>query len=916
MKNHLSNRALRGLLSLSVLIAAVSIFIRYSEAVSPKKIEKATSAQPRNPAGHAAMKESAPPTVSAAAAFGESMPVRDLPRVAFDASNINIIPIDIEELREKRQAGKNVSELGAGEDGDEINKRNKEAIRVVDPNAVPSADGALSKDNKFSQLRRLSPEVLPTPSVNFAGLSIADTAGVGQSFLPPDTNGEVGPNHFVQTVNSAFRIWDKAGNPLTPTTRLGTLFSTLPGPCASTNDGDPVVLYDQLADRWLISEFCWSTAVPNHQLIAISKTADPTGAYFLYDFVMPNDKFNDYPKFGIWPDGYYMSDNQFNQAGNNFLGGGYFVFNRAKMLAGDATANYIYFDSCPSNSGCDIGGVLPSDLDGFTPPPAGAPNTFAYFTSTAFMDPSGDGLRLFDFHADFATPANSTFGERVGSPMPVAAFDPMVANITQPPPGGTTSILDTLSDRLMFRFAYRNFGGGKESLIVTHTVNVVAAGTDPAHAAVRYYQLDRTDPSAAYTIAEQQTFSPDASNRWMSSGAMNFQGDTAVGFSVSSSTIFPSVRYAAKLATDPAGSGLAQGEQTIIAGAGSQTSSSKRWGDYSDMTVDPADDCTFWYTQEYFVTSGTGQWRTRISKFAPRTCSVSPRGSIQGTATSCATGLPLDGVSVDAAGGYDRLSNSSGTFSMTIVPGAYDLVFTKFGYRATTTTGVSVANGGTANANACLAPIPLPSAPAISITTGNNVLDPNECNSLTIPIFNKGAATATGVTATLSSTTPGVAVSTASSPYPDINPNDSQSNSTPFRISTGASLTCFTSISLQLTINVAGSAPTIVNFTLPIGKAGDINYVFTSSNGNTISSTGTVVDGSQVDDALVPINLPAGFNASLYGVPITSITADTNGTLRINPTSGTTAYLNQALPSAGGGGAFGNLPTSTPVLTI
>ncbi|MDQ3253418.1 MAG: hypothetical protein M3R15_05850 [Acidobacteriota bacterium] len=425
---------------------------------------------------------------------------------------------------------------------------------------------------------------IPNPIVSFEGQNIFDTIAVGQGFLPPDTVGDVGPNHYVQAVNSTFRVWDKAGNPLTPVRSLGDLFSTIPGPCAGDESGDPIVLYDSYADRWLISEFCTVANPNNHQLIAISQTPDPTGAYYLYDFMMPNNKFNDYPKFGVWPDGYYMTDNQFNQAGTAFLGAGAFSFDRAKMIAGDPTASYIYFDLF--NIDPSIGGVLPSDADGLNPPLAGAPNVFSYFIANEFGDAS-DGLRLFDFHADFGTPANSTFTERAESPVAVAAFDPRTppgrANIEQP--GGTP--LDSISDRLMHRLQYRNFGT-HQSLIVNHTVNVGTGTTLATHqAGVRYYELRRT--GATYGVNEQASFAPDTANRWMGSAAMDNQGNLAVGYSVSSSSIFPSVRYAGRLAGDPA-NGLFQGEATMVAGGFFQANTSSRWGDYSAMNVDPTDD--------------------------------------------------------------------------------------------------------------------------------------------------------------------------------------------------------------------------------------------------------------------------------------------------------------------------------------
>src|SRR6185503_10242213 len=501
--------------------------------------------------------------------------------------------------------------------------KNREIIRRTDASAPRTPDQALS--SKSPRGNAPSPNPPNPPSVDFEGIKIADTIAAGQGFLPPDTNGDVGPAHYVQTVNSSFRVWDKAGNPLTPLTTFPTLFGPLGAPCGSSADGDPIVLYDQLADRWLISEFCTVANPNNHQLIAISKTGDPTGAYYLYDFMMPNNKFNDYPHFGMWPDAYYMTDNQFNQAGTAFLQGGVFAFDRNKMLVGDPSASFVYFDTAVlfppggANGPDGIGGMLPADMEGYIPPPAGAPCPFAYFQAGEFGEP-GDQLRIFDFHVDFAVPANSTFTERPGSPLAVAAFDPIpVPNtrnvVPQPPPSTAASFLDAISDRLMYRLSYRNLGT-TETLIANHTVN---AATNPAFlAGVRFYQLKRAAPAAAFTIGQQQTWAPaDTENRWMGSAASNFQNDVAVGFSTSSATVFPSVRYAARLGTDTPGTGLAQGETNIVTGGGSQTSTSGRWGDYSDLTVDPSDDCSFWFTQEYYVTSTepgntTAPWHTRI----------------------------------------------------------------------------------------------------------------------------------------------------------------------------------------------------------------------------------------------------------------------------------------------------------------
>src|SRR6266487_3570223 len=392
----------------------------------------------------------------------------------------------------------------------------------------------------------------PGPLTSVDGLSNQDNfTNFGFRLSPPDTNGEVGPNHFVQYVNLLFRVFDKAGTPVTAPIKLSTLFAPVGGLCASGDRGDPIVLYDQLADRWLLSQFAFvgtGTEPPYHECIAISKTSNPAGVYYLYDFLVPTPDFNDYPHIGVWPDGYYMTANQFFR-GLSFDGTGAFAFNRKKMLAGDPRANLIYFNLNLASHPEGFGGALPSDLDGLTPPPAGAPNVFAYFLATEFLD-AIDGIRFFNFHADFTSPANSTFTERQ-APLPVPAFDPRApsgrADIEQPPPSSATTALDAIQDRLMFRLAYRNFGS-HESLVVNHTVNVTTPpGTTVTQAnyqaGVRFYEFQRLTPDGPFGVNAAETIAPDTDNRWMGSAAQDHQGNIAVGYSVSSLTTFPSIRY-------------------------------------------------------------------------------------------------------------------------------------------------------------------------------------------------------------------------------------------------------------------------------------------------------------------------------------------------------------------------------------
>jgi hypothetical protein len=251
--------------------------------------------------------------------------------------------------------------------------------------------------------------------------------------------------------------------------------------------------------------------------------------------------------------------------------------------------------------------MLPADTEGLLPPPAGAPNIFAYFTAGEFGDAAGDALRMFNFHADFAIPANSTFTERTDSPLPLAAFDPRDPNgrgdVEQPPPAVAGDRLDSVGSRLMNRLQYLN-RGGFESLVTNFTVNVSGVTPNNAgnyQASVRYFELHSVSVGGTYSVHEQATIPPTAvsgatgENRWMASAAADNQGNLAVGYSISSTTIIPSIRYAGRLATDPPG-GLFQGETTMFAGTGIQQVTANRWGDYSAMQLDPTDDCTFWYT--------------------------------------------------------------------------------------------------------------------------------------------------------------------------------------------------------------------------------------------------------------------------------------------------------------------------------
>jgi hypothetical protein len=449
-------------------------------------------------------------------------------------------------------------------------------------------------------------QLAPAAVATAAPAQLTNFDGIGNGFqgftvssAPADPIGAVGPNHYVQVVNADMAVFNKStGAAMFGPVATNTLWSGFGGGCQTNNDGDASVQYDPIADRWLISQFSVSTT-PFLQCVAISTTPDPMGAYARYSFAY--DGFNDYPKFGVWPDGYYVTFNMFNAAGTAFLGTKVCAYDRAKMLVG-APATQQCFDTSTA-----FGGLLPADLDGSRLPPAGAPE------QVLGLGPTGSTLAAWQFHVDWATPSNSTFTGP--ATLSVASYQPACgASGTCIPQLGTTQQLDSLSDRLMNRLAYRNFADGHQSLVVSHSVT---AGTGVGE---RWYEL-RLDAANNPSVFQQGTYAPDSNFRWMGSIAQDQAGDMALGYSLSSASINPKIAFTGRLAGDALGQ-MTQGEGTIISGGGSQLTNLSRWGDYSQMDIDPVDDCTFWYTNQYIPSNGTFNWKTRIASFKLPGCGV------------------------------------------------------------------------------------------------------------------------------------------------------------------------------------------------------------------------------------------------------------------------------------------------------
>lgn len=451
-----------------------------------------------------------------------------------------------------------------------------------------------------------STAVIAATTNNFPGLGNG-FSGFSVSGAPSDDNLAVGPNEVVQAVNASYAVFSKTGSVILGPVSFASLFSGF-SDCTRTYYSDPIALYDRQADRWVLSilGFDSTSSGPFYHCIAVSTSGDPTGSYARYSF-KSSTNLPDYPKMSVWPDAYYVTYNMFS--GNTLLGAQVCAHDRSAMLAGQPEPTAQCFTTSSSNYG-----LLPANVDGPTAPPAGSPNYLLSLASVA------NTLSLWRFHVDWTTPANSTLTGPTN--LAVAAFNEACTNGgTCIPQSGTSTQLDSLGDRLMYRLGYRNFGD-HESLVANHSVN---AGSETG---MRWYEI--RSPGSIPVVYQQGTYAPDTNHRWMASIAMDSAGDIGAGFSVSGSAIHPEIHYTGRLSSDPLGT-LPQGEASIIDGAGSQTTYSgfcfpslqcplTRWGDYTAMQIDPSDDCTFWYTDQYIPANGSFNWSTRLATFKFSSC--------------------------------------------------------------------------------------------------------------------------------------------------------------------------------------------------------------------------------------------------------------------------------------------------------
>ncbi len=487
--------------------------------------------------------------------LGETPPLRNLP---------SLTPEEVEFMKEKAFK--------------------KAARKVIKPREYPYAASALPKGNdEIWQKTMGETSMLRAPLVNFEGQTT--------SSFPPDCNGTVGPNHYMQTVNTTYAIYNKSGTLLAGPTNMNLLFNGVSG--TSCNDGDPLVQYDEQAQRWIAVEFslCGTNDL---MLVAVSSSSDPTGTWYAYSFDVADTP--DYEKIGVWQDGYYMGTN--TSSGNDI-----YVFERSQMLIGGASPKMVAFDNAwrPSTGFLC---VPPLDNDGAFAP-AGTPGLFIAFNDDA-VGGGTDQLWIYELAVNWTTPANSTFvrSQQIAVTAFDSQFDANWDDITQP----GTQKLDGVPQVIMNAPQYRNFGT-YQTIVCCHTVDVNGSN----QAGIRWYELRKT--TGSWSVRQSGTYAPDANSRWMGSIMLNGSGKIGLAYSIASSTVYPGIRYCGQSAsayTNATGI-MDIPEEIIQTGTVSQTTYN-RWGDYALLSVDPTDDQTFWFTSEYVKSGGTLKG-TKIASF-------------------------------------------------------------------------------------------------------------------------------------------------------------------------------------------------------------------------------------------------------------------------------------------------------------
>ncbi len=437
------------------------------------------------------------------------------------------------------------------------------------------------------------------PLLSFDGLNFA-AHGSG---TPPDPHGDIGLNHYIASVNASIGIYAKSDGALVNDFSFDAFMTAagMSGTCAGGNMGDPYVFFDRVSSRWFITDFAWqSYSGPFYECIAVSKTSSPvSGGWWTYAVAIPGNNMNDYPKFGAWSDGIYMTSNLFYQAGS-FAGVEIDAFNRADLIS---NADPIRIQTKILSAA--YWSLLPAN-DEFGTASVGSPQLFV----------SDDGgLRLWKWAIDWGNAASSVWS----GPFNVTggqAYDWPTSDVTQ---RGSAEKLDTLGDRLMSAAQWSNVNG-TPALWISRSVD---AGSQTAGI---YWAEIRGIGGTSPTVFQDMHYSVAASNRWMPSLVVNTIGAMALVYSYADASTYPSLAYAGRTPTASPGS-LDLGERSIMAGLSHAASGYSRWGDYFSASLDPADDCTIWLFGEYMSVAGGWNWTTRVAKVSLGPCMDAPSNS-------------------------------------------------------------------------------------------------------------------------------------------------------------------------------------------------------------------------------------------------------------------------------------------------
>ena len=670
--------------------------------------------------------------------------------------------------------------------------------------------------------KEVKPLVSATTGVSFSGIP-------SPGYVPSDSNLAVGPNDILEVVNVQFAVYSKSGATLAGPTNIQSLFSSLAGDCSSGTYGDPIALYDRQADRWVLSMIGSGNTIS--ECIAVSKTNNPAGAYYLYGYSFGTN-LNDYPKLSTWAtttNSAYLATFNIFANGSNFTGADLCGMDRTKALAGNASAAMLCQETPNSE-----GSYLPADMDGPTPPVNGTPGLFITWQNNS---PGQLYLRklTLNFSAGTAT---------LGAPTVISVANDTLAcsgGGTCVPEEGTTQQLDSLGDRLMYRFAVRHFSD-HDRAVVNHAV------TSGSTVGIRWYEL--YDPAGSVTLNQQGTFAPDSTYRWMASLAEDQLGDIGLGYSVSSSSIFPGIRFTGRIPTDTLGT--MESESGLVTGTGAQIGGISRWGDYTAMQVDPSDDCTFWYVDQYQAVTGSFDWSTNISSFLFNGCSTAPGFTLSSNPSS---------LSIQ--------QGNNGSTSISVVP--------VNGFTGSVTLSASNLPGGV---TAAFSPNPTTTSSTLTLTVGSTTPP----NTYTVNVSGTSGSiasqTSVGLTVTTAPAQPFISLSPASETWGSVVVGATAAAKTVTLHNTGTG-----------TLTIAGIVPsgdfavssTTCASTLAAGKSCLIKVTFTPTQIGSRTGALTVSGNASNSPQSVSLSGTGAVQAMLSPATATwpAVTVGSNGTAKV-----------------------------------